>query len=161
MDWWRVVGSIIGIIVVIVAAYFTTYLLATRGVRKASGGGIRLVDNFAMSKDKSVCALEISGRVYIVAMSSGAVALLDTLDAEEYLRSAKSAPASPVSFEAFKNASLFTKFMDAARRGSSKEAPEPEPKVAREEDDLDVISRKIETRWRRPDSGSDDGEGER
>ena len=157
----QIIWSIIGIIVIIVAAYFTTYIIAARSTRNVSGGGIKLRDNFVFSKDKSVCAVEISNRVYILAMSQGAITLLDTRDADEYnAERSSSRPASPVSIEAFKNTAVFSKFMEIAHRkpGVSSAENRSTPDTAREEDDLDIISQKIAMRRKltNSDSGNKD-----
>ena len=89
MQTMQVAVSIIGIILVIVAAYYVTYFIGV----KSSGVGrrgrnrnrnIRMLDRFSISKDKSFCIVEIAGKVYVVGVTNQSMSLLDTLDAEAF-----------------------------------------------------------------------------
>lgn len=81
----RVTLSLVGVILIIVAAYYTTYYIG----RKASGQSrgrlknknINLIDRFAISRDKSFCIVEIAGKVYVIGVTNQSMTLLDTHDA--------------------------------------------------------------------------------
>ena len=88
MEPVRVVLSLIGIVIVIFAAYYATWYIGV----KASGQGrsrfknknINILDRFAFSKDKSFCLVEIAGKVYVIGITNQSMTLLDTLEAEEF-----------------------------------------------------------------------------
>ncbi|MDR2420999.1 MAG: flagellar biosynthetic protein FliO [Oscillospiraceae bacterium] len=86
-----------GTAVVIIAAYCATYFIGSRGMRTRAARDIRLRDHFAVSKDKSFALVEVRGRVYLVALTNGGAALLDTYDLAEFEASAP-APAGRMSF---------------------------------------------------------------
>jgi len=79
--------SLVGIIIVIIAAYYTTWFISV----KASGQSrvkhrnknINLLDRFAITKDKSFCLVEIAGKVYVIGITNQSMTLIDTLDASE------------------------------------------------------------------------------
>ena len=82
----QVILSLIGIVVVIFAAYYVTYFIGVKSQRvsRARGRNIALLDRFSISKDKSFCIVEIAGKVYIVGVTNQSMTLLDTLDAGEF-----------------------------------------------------------------------------
>jgi flagellar biogenesis protein FliO len=81
MEPWRVALSLIGIVVVIIAAYISTAYLSARTQKMRSGKNIWIRERFALSKDKSFCLLEVQGKVYLIAVTNQAVSLIDTYDA--------------------------------------------------------------------------------
>ena len=88
MDPVRVALSLIGIVIIIIAAYYATWFISV----KASGQGhgklrnknINLVDRFAFSKDKSFCLVEIAGKVYVIGITNQSMTLIDTLEASAF-----------------------------------------------------------------------------
>jgi flagellar biogenesis protein FliO len=82
-----------GTAAVIIAAYCATYFIGSRGLRTRAARDIRLRDHFAVSKDKSFALVEVRGRVYLVALTNGGAALLDTYAIEEFESSAPAPPA--------------------------------------------------------------------
>ena len=86
----RVALSLVGIVIIIIGAYYATYYIG----KKASGQSrirnigrnrhINLLERFAISKDKSFCIVEIAGKIYLVGVTSQSMTLLDTLSAEEF-----------------------------------------------------------------------------
>ena len=86
----QVVMSFIGIIIILFGAYYATYYIGLkasgqeRGKNRGRNRSIKLLERFAISKDKSFCIVEIAGKVYIVGVSNQSMTLLDTLEAEEY-----------------------------------------------------------------------------
>ena len=87
----QVLMSFIGIIVVLIAAYYATYYIGMKASGRSRGGGkgknktghIKILERFAISKDKSFCIVEIAGKVYIVGVTNQAMTLLDTLEAAQ------------------------------------------------------------------------------
>ena len=84
--------SLIGIVIVIIAAYYATYYIGVkasgRSGRRPINRSISILDRFAISKDKSFCVIEIAGKVYIVGITNQTMTLLDTLDASQYAEAA-------------------------------------------------------------------------
>ena len=86
----RLALSIVGIIVVIAGAYYATYFVGmkasgqSRSKNRGWNRNIRMLERFAISKDKSFCIVEIAGKVYIVGVTNQSMSLLDTLDAEAF-----------------------------------------------------------------------------
>ena len=90
----QVIVSLIGIIAIIVAAYYVTYFIGAksqkmyrnRGIGRGKGKGrsIIILERFSVSKDKSFCIVEIAGKVYIVGITNQSMTVLDTLEAEVY-----------------------------------------------------------------------------
>ena len=86
----RLALSIVGIIVVIAGAYYATYFVGmkasgqSRSRNKGWNRNIRMLERFAISKDKSFCIVEIAGKVYVVGVTNQSMTLLDTLDAEAF-----------------------------------------------------------------------------
>ena len=86
----QVILFIIGTVAILFGAYFVTYYIG----KKASGQNrlglrnrnIRLLDRFAVARDKSFCAVEIAGKVYIVGVTNHTMTLLDTLDAAAFAK---------------------------------------------------------------------------
>jgi len=84
----QVVMSIIIIAVIMLGAYYVTYYIGTKATGQARMGfkvrTIKLLDRFAISRDKSFVTVEIAGKVYVVAVTNNAMTLLDTYDAEAF-----------------------------------------------------------------------------
>ncbi|MDR0904980.1 MAG: flagellar biosynthetic protein FliO [Oscillospiraceae bacterium] len=80
----KLVFSVIGVAVIIFAAYFVTWLIGTRHMKMGATRDIRVRDRFAITKDKSFVLVQSHGRVYFVALTNNGATLLDTYDAEEF-----------------------------------------------------------------------------
>ena len=90
----QVVLSLIGIIIIIAAAYYATYYISVKASGKNRAGikgrgmsgnrSINLLERFAISKDKSFCIVEIAGKIYVIGVTNQSMTLLDTLDAAEF-----------------------------------------------------------------------------
>lgn len=76
---------IIGSIVIIVGAYYTTYFLSTKNSKLRSGKTIQLRDRFSLSKDKSFCLVDVKGKTYFLAVTNQGVSVIDTFDVAEFL----------------------------------------------------------------------------
>ena len=88
MQPMQVTLFIVGMVIIIVAAYYVTYFIGVKS-SGASRGRIRnrninLLDRFSISKDKSFCLIEIAGKVYVVGVTNQSMTLLDTLDAATF-----------------------------------------------------------------------------
>ena len=90
----RAALSIIGILIILIACYYTTYFISRRASGQKSGknrGGARniaVLERFAISKDKSFCIVEVAGKIYFIGVTNQSMTLLDTLDSAEYAESA-------------------------------------------------------------------------
>ena len=88
----QVIVTFVGMIAIIVAAYYVTYYIG----KKASGQShsrlrnknINIVDRFSISKDKSFCLVEINGKVYLIGITNQSMTLIDTLDAAAFSEAA-------------------------------------------------------------------------
>jgi flagellar biogenesis protein FliO len=75
---------IVGLAAIIAAAYFVTYFVGSRSLRVKSAREIKLLDRFALSKDKAFYLVSVKGKVYFIAMANQSAALLDTFDGSEF-----------------------------------------------------------------------------
>ena len=84
----QVIIFIIGTVVILFGAYYVTYYIGMKASGQTRAGlrnrNIRLVDRYAISRDKQFCVIEIAGKVYIVGMTNQSMTLLDTLDAAAF-----------------------------------------------------------------------------
>ncbi|MCL1975538.1 MAG: flagellar biosynthetic protein FliO [Firmicutes bacterium] len=78
----QIVAFIIGSIVVIVGAYFATYLVARGSQKVYRGRLIQVLDRFSLAKDKSLLLIAVYNKIYLVAFAAGSVTLLDNIDPE-------------------------------------------------------------------------------
>ena len=85
--------SLVGIVIVIILAYYTTYYVGKKasgqnnGRNRGRNRSIILRERFAISKDKSFCILEIAGKIYLIGVTNQSMTLLDTHDAAEFEKS--------------------------------------------------------------------------
>ena len=94
----RLAMSLVGIVVIIAGAYYTTYYIGLKGsgqssgINRAAGRGrvrnIVLLERFAISKDKSFCIVEIAGKIYVIGVTNQAMTVIDTIDALEFAEAA-------------------------------------------------------------------------
>ncbi|MCL2820535.1 MAG: flagellar biosynthetic protein FliO [Oscillospiraceae bacterium] len=84
----QVIIFIIGTIVILFGAYYVTYFVGMKASGQTRAGmknrNIRLLDRYAVSRDKQFCVIEVAGKVYILGVTNHTMTLLDTIDAEEY-----------------------------------------------------------------------------
>ena len=82
--------SLIGIVLVIIGAYYVTYFIGVRsqGQIRAGNRNISLLDRFAVAKDKGFYVVEIAGNVYIVGVTNQSMTLLDKVDSAAFAESA-------------------------------------------------------------------------
>lgn len=147
-----VVLFIIGAIVVIFGAYYTTYYLGKKSIKTASGREIRLRDRFSVSKDKSFCLVEVKDKVYVVVVTNQSVTLLDTLPASEFVSRDETVSAAGM-FPAGGLQKVIAKGISAlkavwARRKVTGLYDLDERitlQMAEEEDNLDIVFREMQT----------------
>lgn len=91
-DPLRVTLSLVGVVLIIVAAYYTTYYIGKKASGQSRGRlknkNINLIDRFAISRDKSFCIVEIAGKVYVIGVTNQSMTLLDTHDAAAFKEAA-------------------------------------------------------------------------
>ena len=89
-EWLRSVFTLIGIVIILIACYYTTSYIGRRAMgqnragKRSGGRSITLLERFAISKDKSLCIIEIAGKIYIVGVTNQAMTVLDTLDPAQF-----------------------------------------------------------------------------
>jgi len=82
MPFAQIITFIIGSIVVIFGAYFFTSLVAKGSQKIYRGRLIQVLDRFSLAKDKSLVLIAVYDKIYLLAFSTGCVALLDNIDPE-------------------------------------------------------------------------------
>ena len=84
----QVIIFILGTIVVLFGAYYVTYYIGMKASGQTHAGfrnkNIKLLDRYAIARDKQFCAIEVAGKVYIVGITNQSMTLLDTLDAAAF-----------------------------------------------------------------------------
>jgi len=99
MESYRVILSLAGIVLIIIACYYVTYYIGVKASGQSRGAirnkNINLIDRFAISKDKSFCLIEIAGKVYVIGMTNQSMTLLDTLDAAAFTETSTQRWSSP------------------------------------------------------------------
>lgn len=70
------------LVLILVAAYFTTRFLSVKGGNLMRGRYMQVKDRLILSKDKQILLVEISGRFYIVGVSAQQIQLLGTVEGE-------------------------------------------------------------------------------
>jgi len=79
----RYVGALFVTVIVIAAAYYATYWVASRSKRKLGGKHIRVVERFAISRDKELCLVEFNDKVYFIAITNNAIEAIDKIEASD------------------------------------------------------------------------------
>ena len=156
--------SIIGIVLIIFGAYFSTGLLARRAGNIQKGRAIKVLDRVMVSKDRMFLLVEVANRVYLVGMTNNSVERIDTFDISEI----DIPDSSPAAFSLIKRKNddsdraggLMDRFSDilSKSRNVDIEIVDDKPEFAAEEDDIDVVYRKIYERKREREA---DNEGKK
>lgn len=163
--------GVLGVIVVIFGAYYTTAVVARRAGRAQQGRVVRTLDRFAVGKDKMFCLLEMGDSLYLIGMSEGAVAVIDKLtgSAAQEIREACAQDGGNILTRGagfFARRAQGRRFDSQLRQARARmeqaeaegDGAQPGLSFAREEDDIDAMLRQISARKnRRPE---DDGEGQ-
>jgi len=81
---------IIGTVIILFGAYYVTYYVGLKASGQTRAGfknrNIRLLDRYAISRDKQFCVLEVAGKVYIIGIANHSMTLLDTFDAAAFAK---------------------------------------------------------------------------
>ena len=87
---------------VVVMAYFASRFLSGRFQHQAAANGGRILEHLALGPNKSVCVVEIGGKVVLLGVTEHQVSLLAEIeDADEIDRLRRQAVAQPVDMGAF------------------------------------------------------------
>ena len=100
---------------VVVMAYFVSRFLSGRFQHQAAANGGRILEHLALGPNKSVCVVEIGGKVVLLGVTEHQVNLLAEIeDADEIDRLRRQAVAQPVDMGAF--ASQLSSLEELTRR---------------------------------------------
>ena len=86
----RLTLQIIGIVIILFAAYYATYYVGLKASGQSRRGSkipsrsTQILERFAISRDKSFCVVEVAGKVYIVGITNQSMTLLDTVELSQY-----------------------------------------------------------------------------
>ena len=119
MSWWSTLAYLISLVAVfafvVVMAYFASRFLSGRFQRQSSETGGRLMEHLALGPNKSVCVVEIGGRVLLLGVTDHQITLLGEIeDPEEIDRLRRQAVAQPLDNSAF--ASQLSSLEELTRR---------------------------------------------
>lgn len=84
VSWWSTLAYLLSLVavfaVVIVMAYFTAKFIGGRfNARMATGGG-RILENLPLAPNRSVCIVEIAGRVFLLGVGENVSLLAEITD---------------------------------------------------------------------------------
>ena len=81
ISWWSTLAYLASLLavfaVVVVMAYFAAKFIGGRfnSARMAAGGG-KILENLPLGPNRSVCVVEIAGRVFLLGVTDGSITLL-------------------------------------------------------------------------------------
>lgn len=89
VSWWSTLAYLISLLavfaVVVIMAYFTAKFIGGRfNARMATGGG-RVLENLPLGPNRSVCIVEIAGRVFLLGVTDGSITLLSEITDTEMI----------------------------------------------------------------------------
>lgn len=119
MSWWSTLAYLISLLAVfafvVVMAYFASRFLSGRFQHQTAANGGRILEHLALGPNKSVCVVEIGGKVVLLGVTEHQVNLLAEIeDADEIDRLRRQAVAQPVDMGAF--ASQLSSLEELTRR---------------------------------------------
>lgn len=84
VSWWSTLAYLLSLVavfaVVVVLAYFTAKFIGGRfNARMATGGG-RILENLPLAPNRSVCIVEIAGRVFLLGVGENVSLLAEITD---------------------------------------------------------------------------------
>jgi len=86
----QVIIFIIGTVVILFGAYYVTYYVGMKASGQTRAGlrnrNIKVLDRYAIARDKQFCVIEIAGKVYIIGITNQSMTLLDTLEAAAFAK---------------------------------------------------------------------------
>ncbi len=74
---------IIILVLVLVAAYFTTRFLSVHSKRLTKGASMKLLDQMALSRDKHVVLLKVGEKGYIIGVTNQGMNVIGTMEKKE------------------------------------------------------------------------------
>lgn len=90
ISWWSTFAYLISLVavfaVVVVMAYFAARFIGGRfnSARMAAGGG-KILENLQLGPNRSVCVVEIAGRVFLLGVTDGGITLLGEIDDKDII----------------------------------------------------------------------------
>lgn len=80
VSWWSTLAYLFSLIavfaVVAVMAYFAAKFIGGRFNARMSTGGGKVLENLPLGPNRSVCIVEIAGRVFLLGVTDGSITLL-------------------------------------------------------------------------------------
>lgn len=106
MSWWSTLAYFISLVAVfafvVVMAYFASRFLSGHFQKQANAGGGRLMEHLPLGPNKSVCIVELAGRVLMLGVTDHQISLLGEIDdPEEIDRLRRQAVSQPLDNSAF------------------------------------------------------------
>ncbi len=83
VSWWSTFAYLLSLIavfaVVVVMAYFTAKFIGGRFNARMSTGGGKVLENLPLGPNRSVCIVEMAGRVFLLGVTEGSITLLSEI----------------------------------------------------------------------------------
>ena len=93
VSWWSSIAYLISLAavfaVVLVMAYFAARFIGGRFNARMSTGGGKVLENLPLGPNRSVCVVEMAGRVFLLGVTEGSITLLSEITDEEIIGSLK------------------------------------------------------------------------
>ena len=90
VSWWSTLAYLLSLLavfaVVVVMAYFTAKFIGGRFNARMSTGGGRVLENLPLAPNRSVCIVEMAGRVFLLGVGEN-ITFLDEITDEETIQS--------------------------------------------------------------------------
>ena len=143
MGGFQLAFSLVGIFLVIAAAYYVTYFISAKaqGMTRARGGShqhIKLISRFAIARDKSFCIVQIAGSVYIIGITNQTMTLIDKIDSAAFAEFA--AERGEVSlWPSGTGANPFSEFIKLAKNKTAGAKEKLTPKTKKAKQDIENI----------------------
>lgn len=95
--WWEYCKAVVLIVLIILAAYYTTKFIAARATGKYSHGtDIRIRSSMSLGRDKQIVIAEIGEKAYVLGVTAQQIELIDQLEKDRLEASLpKGPPAAP------------------------------------------------------------------
>lgn len=89
VSWWSTLAYLLSLLavfaVVVVMAYFTAKFIGGRFNARMSTGGGRVLENLPLAPNRSVCIVEMAGRVFLLGVGEN-ITFLDEITDEETIQ---------------------------------------------------------------------------
>lgn len=80
VSWWSTLAYLLSLVavfaVVVVMAYFAAKFIGGRFNARMSTGGGKILENLPLGPNRSVCVVEMAGRVFLLGVTEGSINLL-------------------------------------------------------------------------------------